>query len=146
MKATDEPIVVEQTFRAPIAELWGSITDVNRMRLWFFDNIPEFRAEVGFTTRFTVESGGRRFVHLWEVVEVVPPRRISYRWRYDGTPGDSVVEFALSDLDGSSKLRVTCHVKEDFPEEIPEFRRESCVAGWEFFVVQRLKDYLEGTE
>lgn len=32
---------------------------------------------------------------------------------------------------------------EDFPEGVPEFKRESGLQGWNFFIVQRLKNYLE---
>ena len=40
MKASDEPIVVEQTFNADIDTVWKSITEVDLMRQWYFDNIP----------------------------------------------------------------------------------------------------------
>lgn len=30
-----------------------------------------------------------------------------------------------------------------FPGEIPEFSRESCTAGWNFFINKSLKEYME---
>ena len=32
---------------------------------------------------------------------------------------------------------------EDFPEDIPEFSRESCNKGWEYFIQNRLKVFLD---
>ena len=32
---------------------------------------------------------------------------------------------------------------EDFPDDIPEFKRESDVEGWTFFISKSLKEFLE---
>ncbi len=45
--------------------------------------------------------------------------------------------FELSKHDDSTKLKLTHSVRESFPEDIPEFSGESCIAGWEFFLGQR---------
>ena len=50
-----EPILVSQILAAPRAEVWAAITDPQRMREWFFEEIPEFEARVGFETRFDVQ-------------------------------------------------------------------------------------------
>jgi len=144
MKVDDEPVIVEETFGATIDTVWKSITEVDLMRQWYFENIPEFKPEVGFETQFNVKSQGRDFLHKWTVTEVVPMGRMTYNWKFDGYPGDSFVVFELSELDGSTMLRLTCVVKESFPENIPEFSRESCVAGWKYFIAQRLREFLEG--
>lgn len=54
MKIDEDPVVVEQIFEQAIEIVWKAITDVNEMRQWFFDNIPEFSPEVGFKTQFNV--------------------------------------------------------------------------------------------
>ena len=54
MKSTEEPIVVEQTYDVSIPDAWEAITVPDKMRAWFFPNIPSFEAEVGFETRFDV--------------------------------------------------------------------------------------------
>ena len=83
MRKNDEPIVVEQTFNAPIDAVWKSITEIDQMRQWYFDNIPAFKPEVGFETQFNVQSQGRDFLHMWKVTEVVPEKMITYNWKYD---------------------------------------------------------------
>ena len=143
MKKEEPPVVVEQTFDVPIMTVWRAITDPVQMRQWYFDNIPDFQADVGFETRFLVQIGGRDFPHLWKVTEVVPGRKIAYDWRFEGYPGDSYVSFELSANKDQCKLTLTAVVREDFPDEVPEFSRESCVAGWEYFIQKSLKDHLD---
>ena len=132
MRKSDEPIIVEQTFNTSIDIVWNSITEIDQMRQWFFDNIPSFKPEVGFETQFSVQSQNRNFLHMWKVTEVVPKKMITYNWKYAGYPGDSFVVFELFKQNNLTKLRLTHQVRESFPEDIPEFSRESCVDGWNF--------------
>jgi len=143
MKKGDEPIIVEEIFETSISAVWSSITDIDQMRQWYFGNIPAFKPEVGFETRFNVQSQDRTFVHMWRITEVVPLKKIKHNWRYDNYPGDSFVTFELFQEDTSTKLVLTCDIVESFPDNIPEFTRESCYAGWKYFINERLKDYLE---
>ena len=142
MRTSDEPIVVEQTFDVPAAVVWRAITDAEEMRQWFFDNIPEFEPAVGFETRFNVRAGGRDFLHLWTITEVVPVRRIMYDWKYAGYDGDSTVTFELFARGAETSLKVTAVVMEDFPDDIPEFTREAGVEGWTYFIQKRLEVFL----
>lgn len=146
MRKDEEPIVVEATYAVPVDEVWRAITNLDAMRRWFFPNIPAFEPRVGFETRFDVESGGRVFPHVWRITEVTPGRRITYNWRYEGYAGDSTVTFELFLVETGSgvRLRLTHQANEDFPEDIPEFARESGVEGWTFFIRQSLKYFLEG--
>lgn len=145
MRKEDEPVVVEQIFDRPSDVVWNAITRIDQMRQWYFPNIPAFKAEVGFETRFNVQNEGRDFLHLWKVTEVVPKKKLVYDWRFEGYAGDSFVVFELFEQDNSTKLKLTCHVRESFPQDVPEFKRESCVAGWDYFIRKSLKEYLENT-
>jgi len=143
MKATDPPVVVEQTFSAPIDKVWRALTDPDWMRQWYFDNIPGFKAEPGFETRFLVSNEGRDFPHVWKVTAAEPGRKLAYDWSYDGYEGDAFVVFELSPQGSTTALKLTMTVRESFPDEIPEFRRESCIAGWNYFLKDRLRAFLE---
>ena len=145
MRATDEPIVVEQAFRASVNTVWKAITEADRMCQWFFEAIPEFEARVGFETQFNVRNDDRDFLHLWRVTDVEPPRLLRYNWTYEGYPGDSFVTFELREDDGAASLRRTHRVTESLPEDIPEFTRESGLAGWRYFIQEFLKKYLESS-
>jgi uncharacterized protein YndB with AHSA1/START domain len=143
----DKPIVVEQTFDVSPEELWKAITELKQMTQWFFENIPSFQPRAGFETRFVIENEGRIFPHLWKITEVEPFKKITYNWRYDGYAGDSFVSFELFDQGKITKLKLTHTITEDFPPNIPEFTRESCFNGWNYFISKSLVDYLKsGTE
>ena len=144
MKTIEQPIVVEETYKADLGRVWSAITDIAEMPKWYFDNIPDFRPEVGFRTEFLVECGGRQFTHEWKITDVVPGERIVYDWRYAEYPGAAEVTFALAPEGGGTRLTVTNRVMDDFPDEIPEFTRESGVAGWTYFVKESLKKHLDG--
>lgn len=146
MRTDEEPVVVEQTYAASVEDVWSAITQRDQMVQWYFDNIPSFEAAVGFETRFDVECEGRVFPHLWKVTDVVPQQRIQYDWRYDGYSGDGFVVFELAGQGEETKLTLTCRTREDFPDDIPEFRRESCEAGWKYFIQENLKRYLESAD
>lgn len=143
MQKNDNPIIVEQAFNVSKETVWKAITDIDQMHHWYFGNIPSFEAEVGFKTQFTVKSGGRKFTHKWEIKDVVPLKRISYNWKYEEYPGEGLVVFELSAQNKLTKLKLTNHVLESFPDDVPEFKRESCVGGWRYFLQGRLKEYLE---
>jgi uncharacterized protein YndB with AHSA1/START domain len=142
MKTDEEPIIVEQAFDKNADIVWNSITDVEQMRQRFFDNIPSFKPEVGFETGFNVQSQDRDFPHVWKVTEVIPKKLIKYNWRYDGYPGDSYVVFELFKQNSSTLLRLTHFVEEDFPDDIPEFSRESGLQGWTYFIKEKLIEFL----
>ena len=143
MKVNEAPVIVEEVFDASVQSVWNAIAIVDEMRAWYFDNIPAFEARVGFETQFMVTSEGREFPHLWKVTEVVPLKKISYDWRFGNYPGRALVTFELTEQGGSTTLKLTNTVLEDFPGDVPEFKRESCLAGWQYFIGQSLKKYLE---
>src|SRR5439155_7949388 len=41
-----DAVVVERTFKAPVARVWQALTDVEQMRQWYFD-LKEFKPQVG---------------------------------------------------------------------------------------------------
>ena len=137
------PIIVEATFNVKVEEVWNALTKQPLMIQWYFENIPAFEAVVGFKTQFNVESNGKDFFHLWEVTEVIPNKKISYSWQYANIPGEGHVVFDLTQMGSKTKLKLTNTGLESFPQELPEFKRESGIKGWNYFIKQRLKAYLE---
>jgi uncharacterized protein YndB with AHSA1/START domain len=142
MKTTEAPVVIEQTFNASPENVWNAITKLSEMTQWFFENIREFEPVTGFETDFIIQSNDRVFPHLWKIIEVIPQKKITYDWRYEGYSGTSIVEFDLVDTGEQTKLILTATVTEDFDNNIPEFQRESCEAGWNYLIKGRLMSYL----
>lgn len=143
MKKTDETIVVEASYNTSISQVWNALTEPHQMRDWFFENIKDFKAKEGFETSFVVTNQGRVFPHLWKVTEVLPQKRLTLNWKYGNYAGDSEVIFELIQHNEIVKLKLTHHILESFPENVPEFSRSNCEAGWKYFIQQNLKQYLE---
>ncbi len=137
-----EPVRIECVYPVTVGELWEAVTLPERMRLWYFEQMEDFRAEVGFSTRFEVSCEGRTFPHLWEVTEVIPRERLAYRWRCEGFAGDSTVTWELSEAKGGARLRFRHAVQEPFPANDPLFSRESCEAGWRHLLLLNPKERL----
>ena len=68
---------------------------------------------------------------------------IEYNWKYRGYEGDAYVTFKLTPEENATLLKLTNIVVEDFQDDIPEFKRESCIGGWNYFIKERLKKYLD---
>ncbi|WP_299225965.1 SRPBCC domain-containing protein [uncultured Psychroserpens sp.] len=143
MKISEGPIIIEHSFDQSKERLWKAITELNEMKQWFFNNIPAFKAEVGFETTFTVISEDRVFTHEWKIMEVIPLHKICYNWKYSNYKGDAIVSFELFEDSNKTKLILTTNVIEDFSDTIPEFKRESCIAGWNYFIKDSLVNYFK---
>lgn len=143
MKITDKPVIVEEMLNTSPKKVWNAITYIKEMKKWYFEMLPDFKPKVGFKTEFDVQSEGRNFHHIWEISEVIPLKKIVYIWTFTEYTGSSYVKFELVKVGNKTKLIVTSVVTEDFPSNIPEFETESCIAGWEYFIKLRLKNFLE---
>ncbi|MEL7498782.1 MAG: SRPBCC domain-containing protein [Planctomycetota bacterium] len=140
----NEPIVVESTIEASPERIWDALTNQSTMVQWYFEEIPAFQPSVGFETSFVIENDGRTFTHRWCVTQVIPRESISYTWRYDEYPtSDGSVTFELIPQTNRTLVRLTCEGIETFPDDVPEFHRDSCLAGWEYFIKDRLKSFFE---
>jgi uncharacterized protein YndB with AHSA1/START domain len=139
------PIVVEQQLRAPPERVWRAITDPREMCRWFFESITSFEPRSGFETRFEVRSGDRVYAHHWTVTVALADHRLVYDWSYDGLPGASFVEWDLIETRDGTKLTLTHTGGETFPQDDPAFSREAGVAGWSYFICQRLPAFLSGS-
>lgn len=146
MRKEDPPVVVDQYYTTQANSVWAAITEPAQMRQWFFPNIPAFEAKPGFETAFVVENEGRTFTHQWKVTGADEGRMVRFDWSYAEYDGDAYVEFSLKPEASGVRVTLMCVVRNTFPQDIPEFSRDMCVAGWEYFLQQSLKNYLDGQE
>ncbi len=142
MRIDEPPVIVTQIFNCDSATVWAAITEPDQMRKWFFENIPDFKPKAGFETQFVVDTGERKFNHLWKLVEVIPNKKLKFNWRYESYIGNSFVTFELTDGKNTTTLKITVEITEDFSDDIPEFTWESCRSGWQYFINKRLQNYL----
>ena len=140
----NEPVIVEHVYNAPIEMVWQAITDLEKMRQWYFPALVEFEREVGFETRFDVGHEGKTFPHIWKVTEVIPGKKISYEWKFGGYPGNSLVSFELFNEEGKTRIVLTHRNLETFRGDIhPDLARQNFVQGWEHFIGTALKEFVE---
>lgn len=143
MRKSDLPIVVEQNFNVSITELWSAVTELKQMKQWFFENIEAFEPKIGFESRFVVENEGRRFPHLLRITEAEALKKIKLDWSYEGYAGNSFVTIQFFEKEKGTSLKLIHTITEDFPPNIPEFTRESCQSGWNYFIKESLTDYMK---
>jgi len=138
---THLPFSIERTFNTPVHEVWNAITQKELMKEWYFD-LQESKPEVGFKFQF---KGGptpeKQYLHLCEVVEVVPEKKLKYSWRYDGFEGNSFVTFEFFNLGETTKLRLTHEGIETFPQENLDFALTNFVQGWTYFINTSLPNF-----
>jgi uncharacterized protein YndB with AHSA1/START domain len=108
---TDFTIESEIVIDAPIEVVWQTITEADRIALWWADRVELEAIPGGAGTLFFENDTGTHVAPL--VVETVkPPTLFSFRWCHpevdDPLPGNSMlVEFMLSlESDTQTRLRV----------------------------------------
>ncbi len=140
MKAS--PIIVEETLKAPVNRVWKALTDIHEMEQWYFE-IDEFEPEIGFVFTFYGGSEEEKYLHICKIKEVIPNARLSYSWQYEGLDGSSLVIFDLTQSGNDTLLRLTHEGVETFPQNKPDFRRDSFEKGWNDIIRIYLKEYVE---
>ena len=140
----NKPFTIERTYNASPAKVWKAISDKDQMKQWYFD-LAEFRPEVGFEFQFEGGTEENKYLHLCKVTEVVPEKKLTYSWRYDGYEGISFVTFELFDEGGKTRLKLTHEGLETFGTH-PDFARKNFEAGWTELIGTSLKEFLEGKD
>jgi uncharacterized protein YndB with AHSA1/START domain len=132
---------IEKTIylRAPRARVWAALTDAGQFGAWFGVSLRgPFVAGMPVEGRLTIPG----YDHLdwtFNVEAIVPQTQFSYRWHPHAvdatvdyaTEATTLVEFALSDEAGGTRLRVT----ESGFDRLPLARRQEVFPlnseGWE---------------
>jgi uncharacterized protein YndB with AHSA1/START domain len=139
----NQPIILERIFNASISKVWKVLTDKNEMKNWYFD-LAEFKAELAFKFQFPGgEDPDKQYLHLCEITEVIPEKKLTYSWRYDGYSGNSFVTFELFQQENKTLLRLTHKGIETFPKENPDLAIANFAKGWNHIIHIALKEYLE---
>jgi len=138
---SDQPFIIERVYEVPVPKLWDAISSNEHLKKWYFQ-ISEFKPVVGFEFSF---SGGAKgeYKHLCKVTEVIPAKKLTYSWRYEGYPGNSFVSWELSDKGNKTKLKLTHTGLESFKDAGADFAPEKFAEGWNFILGKSLKEYLD---
>ena len=141
-----QSVVIEHLYNAPIERIWSALTDIRKMRRWYFPTLADFKPEVDFETIFNVENDGKIYPHIWKITEVIPGRKISYEWKFGGFPGNSLLSYELfAETAGNTKIILIHQMLETFQADIyPEFSQANFLEGWTYFIGKELKEFVEG--
>jgi len=139
---SNKPVIVKKSFYASASAIWEALTNNEELKRWYFQ-LEDFKPEVGFKFSFT---GGAdesvQYLHLCEVTEVIPGKKLVYSWRYDGLEGNSLVTWELEE-DGENTLVTITHTGlETMAANGPDFARASFTGGWTYFLEEALARYL----
>jgi uncharacterized protein YndB with AHSA1/START domain len=135
-------LVLEREVDAPGDLVWRALTDFKLLKKWlpFF---PEFEAKVGFETRFKLgRDEEHQYEHICKVLAVVPHKKLTYTWYYDGYPGRSHVSFDLIPQGEKTKVILTHTITENFPADNPDFDKKNFAEGWNY-TIDGLKEFVE---
>lgn len=135
-----DPLIIERIFNAPVDLVWRSLTVTEEIRQWSFSD-TDFEPVVGFEFHFTAKNEGIEYHHSCVVTDVIPLKRLTYSWRYDGYEGDSVVDFELYAEGNTTKLKLTHRGLQTFPS-LPAFAKANFAEGWTS-LTGFLKDHVE---
>ena len=139
----EQPFIIERTFDVPIEDVWRALTENELIKQWYF-KLADFKPEVGFQFQFTGgPSPENQYVHLCEITEVIPEKKLKHSWRYDGYEGNSFVTFELFAEGDKTKLKLTHEGLETFPISNPHFAVENFAKGWTQIIGKSLKEFLE---
>ena len=142
---TNEPVIIERTFDAPIDKVWKALTNKNLMKEWYF-NLAEFKPVAGF--EFSFEGGplGKSYIHLCRITKVESFKTLAYTWKYKDYEGESLVTFELfAGGNNKTRLKLTHEGLETFPQNNPDLAKHNFVEGWTDAIGRSLKEFLEKT-
>ena len=78
------------------------------------------------------------------MIEVVPKKKLTYSWRYDGYEGNSFVTFELFPEGNKTRLKLSHKGLESFPVTAnKDFAKENFMEGWTYIIGKGLKEYIE---
>ena len=83
------------------------------------------------------------YLHLCKITEVIPGKKLTHSWRYDGYAGNSFVTFELFDEGSKTRVKLTHAGLETFPKENPDLARHNFEVGWTDIIGRSLKEFVE---
>jgi uncharacterized protein YndB with AHSA1/START domain len=96
---------LERVYAHPPERVWRALTDPQALAEWLMPN--DFQPRVGHKFQFrAAPRGGWRGIVDCEVLEVDPPRRLSYLWQGDPKDRPTVVTWILEPTPEGTRLRL----------------------------------------
>jgi uncharacterized protein YndB with AHSA1/START domain len=116
-------LVLTRRFRAPIEDVWASITEPTRLERWIgtYTGDP-VSGRIAF--RMTAEAADAPAEEM-EILQCDPPRLLAVRTQTPGGPWP--LTLTLTDVDGGTELTFT-------QSELDPSQAENIGPGWEYYL------------
>lgn len=138
----EAPVVVERTYDASVKRVWKALTDKEQMKEWYF-TLDDFIPEKGFHFSFRGQGHkGEQYVHHCIITEMIPYKKLQYSWAYENYKGYSLVTFELFEEGEQTRVKLTHHGLETFPQNNADFARSSFNGGWTELIGNSLPKFL----
>ena len=136
----EDSLTKEFIYNAAIDDVWKALTNVDKMRIWYFPQLLEFEPFAGYEFQFY--DNRSEYQKKWIVTQVIEKKTLAHSWAYKGYPGTSEVTFDICAEENNTTLIVTQAGLESFPKD-PHFAKERFENGWDTLLGQNLKHLLE---
>ena len=132
-------IILDAVYPHPPERVWRALTDRDQLAMWLMPN--DFVPVVGHKFEFRVKpQWGWRGIVDCEVLEVDPPRRLSYTW--EGDPGRvTTVTWTLAPAAGGTRLVLEHRGFRGFGGLLHKWMLGS---GWKSMLRKHLANVLDG--
>jgi uncharacterized protein YndB with AHSA1/START domain len=137
-----QPFTIERTFHAPVEKVWKAITDKDQMKEWYF-SLEDFKPEVGFEFRFEGGDECNKYIHICRILEVIPNKKLSHTWQYEGQEEQTIVTWELSGEGDNTKVKLTHEGLEKIAHHGPAFAPNNFAEGWTAIIGTSLEKYLD---
>lgn len=119
-------LVLTRTFRAPIEDVWASVTEPERTARWFGPWYGEGGVGRRIRYRMVFEEGGAEMEPMEMTIEACDaPKHLALS--SEGDHGSFFLELHLSEADGVTELRFTHHMRAE--GDVGAFG-----PGWEYYL------------
>lgn len=137
------PIIIEQKVNASAEKVWKALTDINEMKIWYFD-IPDFIPEEGAVFNFYEPGDEKKYHHQAEILEIIPEKKLKHTWFYpEFSDQKTIVTWELEAQGESTWIRLTHENIDGFNDLGENFSEKAFKEGWTQLTEQSLKRYLE---
>jgi uncharacterized protein YndB with AHSA1/START domain len=137
------PFAIEAEYDVPVGKVWKAIADPDDLRQWYSD-LPSFSSKVAVPHEFETTDGPDAInPDKCMAVELIEEKKISYTWKYEVYPGNSLVTFELSGEGTKTKLLFTHQGLETFPVSNPDVARDNIISSWKYMLDTAIKVFLE---
>jgi len=130
----------EFIYNVPTEQVWQALTDADKMRVWYFPQLKNFKPIVGYKFQFNDDDA--EYQKDWIVTQVVEGTRLAHNWAYKGYPGSSEVIFDIFSEGDTTRLRVRQTDLDSFPKD-SHFSKERFEWGWDNLLGRNLKQLIE---